>query len=101
VRRDGYDQFHFFAAVCKGNLSFLTTDPEMDETSPLLPSITRSTINEPQDADGPFIDFDSNSDPDNPLEWPKAYKIFIVLLLAFMAFTVYVDTRAMTSNARY
>ncbi|MCJ1472471.1 hypothetical protein MMC13_001119 [Lambiella insularis] len=58
----------------------------MDETCPLLPPFT--TVDEPQDANGPFIDFDSDSDPDNPLDWPKAYKVSVVLLLTFMAFTV-------------
>lgn len=35
------------------------------------------------------VDFDPNGDPDNPLEWPSAFKWGIVALLAFTAFTVY------------
>ncbi|MCJ1251468.1 hypothetical protein MMC30_008701 [Trapelia coarctata] len=66
----------------------------MNETSPLLPPVTRPIINEPQDANGPFIEFNSDSDPDNPLGWSKAYKTFIVLLLFYTAFII-----AFTCNA--
>jgi hypothetical protein len=59
----------------------------MDETQPLLgyaieengQICTREEIS---------VDFDPNGDPENPLEWPKAYKRGVVALLAFMAFTV-------------
>lgn len=37
-----------------------------------------------------IVDFDPNGDSDNPIEWTKSYRWCIVLLLAFMAFTVYV-----------
>jgi hypothetical protein len=57
----------------------------MDESQPLLRQISRprqpSVIN-------PSVEFDPNGDPENPLEWPKGYKIGVVSLLALMAFTV-------------
>lgn len=36
------------------------------------------------------IDFDPNGDSEDPRQWPRAFKWAMVLLLAFMAFTVYV-----------
>lgn len=61
----------------------------MDETEPLLPSTTGNDIPKPQDVDiAHLVDFDPNGDADNPLEWRTSYKVFIVILLAFMAFTV-------------
>jgi hypothetical protein len=57
----------------------------MEETQPLLGHIAE---HEPRVADQPLVDFDPNGDPENPLEWPKAYKTGVVSLLAFMAFTV-------------
>ncbi|KIX99028.1 uncharacterized protein Z520_05489 [Fonsecaea multimorphosa CBS 102226] len=61
----------------------------MDETQPLL----RSTIQAQQGPDKAahptdIVDFDPNGDPENPRDWPTAYKWGIVALLAFMAFTV-------------
>ena len=57
----------------------------MEESQPLLRQISEprrpSVIN-------PSVDFDPSGDPNNPLEWPKAYKMAIVSLLALMAFTV-------------
>lgn len=35
-----------------------------------------------------LIDFDPNGDPENPREWPSAFKWTLVSLLACMAFTV-------------
>lgn len=61
----------------------------MDEQEPLLPSITGNDIPKPQDVDAEhLVDFDPSGDSENPLEWGTAYKIFIVFVLAFMAFTV-------------
>ena len=57
----------------------------MEESQPLLRQITeprQPTINDPR------VEFDPNGDPDNPLDWPKAYKMGVVSLLALMAFTV-------------
>jgi hypothetical protein len=57
----------------------------MDETQPLLGHVLS---HQHPNADQPLIDFDPNGDPDNPMDWPKAYKMGVVFLLAFMAFTV-------------
>lgn len=35
-----------------------------------------------------LVDFHPNGDPDNPMDWSKTYKMGIVTLLSFMAFTV-------------
>lgn len=45
-----------------------------------------------KDPNAIIIDFDQHhdGDPENPMDWPTAYKWSIVSLLAFMAFTVYV-----------
>lgn len=51
----------------------------MDETSPLLRSVTL-------DKESDLIDFDSNGDAENPLDWPSTYRWTITALLAFMAF---------------
>ncbi|PMD40893.1 MFS general substrate transporter [Hyaloscypha variabilis F] len=56
----------------------------MDEIQPLL-----GRIDEPRPTSAnPLVDFDPNGDPDNPLEWPKAYKRGVVFLLALLSFTV-------------
>lgn len=57
----------------------------MDESQPLLGEVI-----EPQTlaANYPLVDFDPNGDPENPMDWPKAYKMGVVLLLALMSFTV-------------
>lgn len=63
----------------------------MDETAPLLGSTSRRSFaaeRRPSVEGEDYIEFDPKGDPDNPLDWPRAYKNFIVLLLAFMAFTV-------------
>jgi hypothetical protein len=57
----------------------------MAETQPLL-----GHIEEQQGctSDLPLVDFDPNGDPENPMEWSRAYKMGVVSLLGFMAFTV-------------
>jgi hypothetical protein len=56
----------------------------MDEIQPLL-----GRIDEPRPASAnPLVDFDPKGDPENPLEWPKAYKRGVVFLLALLSFTV-------------
>jgi hypothetical protein len=63
----------------------------MDETQPLLsPELTRGHAIVTQDEAGydHTIDFNPDGDPDNPLDWPQSYKRGVILLLAFMAFTV-------------
>ena len=57
----------------------------MDETEPLLGHVIEY---QNRTTDKPVVDFDPNGDPENPLEWPRAYKLGVVFLLAFMAFTV-------------
>lgn len=73
----------------------------MDETQPLLAPVPPPTtaagqfpyipdVNVPNDESFDHrVDFNPNGDPENPLEWPKAYHNGVILLLAFMAFTVY------------
>lgn len=75
----------------------------MDETQPLLVPVPPLTITAGQHAyiadvniahDDSFdhrIDFNPNGDPENPLEWPKAYHNGVISLLACMAFTVYLS----------
>ncbi|KAF7864105.1 hypothetical protein EAF04_007070 [Stromatinia cepivora] len=72
----------------------------MDETRPLLAPVPPPTtaagqypyipdVNIPNDDSFDHrIDFNPGGDPENPLEWPKAYHNGVTLLLAFMAFTV-------------
>ena len=56
----------------------------MDESQPLL-----GQINEAHPTNRNLLaDFDPNGDPDNPMEWPKAYKTGVVFLLALLSFTV-------------
>lgn len=59
----------------------------VDENQPLLcvDEVQRLAATEAAD---PALDFDPKGDPDNPLEWPAAFKWSMVLLLAFTAFTV-------------
>lgn len=68
----------------------------MDETTPLLPDEALAPVLSNDQADRvpskDLVEFDPNGDHENPMDWPKAYKWGIVALLAFMAFTVYVDT---------
>jgi hypothetical protein len=65
----------------------------IDETQPLLGSHTIAERREEDEAGilnrgSDIVDFDPNGDPENPMEWPTAFKWSIVALLAFMAFTV-------------
>ena len=56
----------------------------MDESQPLL-----GDLDEPQyHTANPLVDFDPNGDPDNPIEWPKGYKMGVVCLLALLSGTV-------------
>ena len=66
----------------------------MDESQPLLRQITNTSL-EPRHptVNDPRVDFDPNGDPDNPLDWPKAYKLGVISLLASMAFTVYSEPK--------
>ncbi len=66
----------------------LLIDPtfQVDETQPLL-----SGINKPHYqnvTDQKLVDFDLDGDSENPMDWTKSYKLGIVTLLSFMAFTV-------------
>lgn len=60
----------------------------MDEQQPLLDSSHGHSAEQEHNGKHTLVEFDPNGDPDNPLEWPTRYKWSIVLLLAFMAFTV-------------
>lgn len=56
----------------------------MDESQPLL-----GELDEPQyHTANPLVDFDPNGDQENPIEWPKVYKMGVVCLLALLSFTV-------------
>ncbi|KUJ11457.1 MFS general substrate transporter [Mollisia scopiformis] len=56
----------------------------MDEERPLLHHVDQGHC--PM-TDQPVVDFDPKGDIDNPLEWSKAYKLGVISLLSFMAFT--------------
>lgn len=65
----------------------------MDETTPLLPDAATAIPILPDDQhrttpNKDIVGFDPNGDPENPMDWPLAYKWGIVCLLAAMAFTV-------------
>lgn len=61
----------------------------MDETQPLLPPAGEAgSAQREHELDPTVVTFDPKGDPDNPLDWPVAYRWGIVGLLAFMAFTV-------------
>jgi len=61
----------------------------MNETEPLLGLACVHSQTEPRSTiQLPTVDFDSAGDAENPLDWSRAYKQGVVLLLAFMAFTV-------------
>ena len=63
----------------------------MDEIRPLLGHVSeQGHVDEPQSfvPNQALVDFDPNGDPDNPLDWSRAYKLQVVFLLVFMAFTV-------------
>lgn len=60
---------------------------EQGETLPLLHN-EHSTQQQQSNGKTSIVEFDHNGDPDNPLDWKPWYRWSIVLLLAFMAFTV-------------
>lgn len=63
----------------------------MDETLPLLADAGAASPVDDQHRPAPnkdIVDFDPNGDPENPIDWPAAYKWGIVTLLAATAFTV-------------
>ena len=69
----------------------------MDETQPLLqPILQEARQREPEPVssgglagkDVIIVSFDPDGDAENPLEWSRTFRWFIVALLAFMAFTV-------------
>ena len=63
-----------------------------EETRPLLHNPEATDNESIKAANGKdVISFDPNGDPENPRDWPKSYKWSIVLLLAFTAFTVFVN----------
>ena len=57
----------------------------MDEAQPLLVNIDEQ---QQRPGDQLLVDFNPNGDPDNPMNWSRAYKLGVVSLLALMAFTV-------------
>ncbi|KAI0017392.1 MFS transporter [Xylariomycetidae sp. FL0641] len=60
----------------------------MDETQPLLQDVAVLERHNEEVSGKDIVDFAPGGDPENPLEWPAAYKRGIVALLALMAFTV-------------
>jgi hypothetical protein len=64
--------------------------PPTAEQEPLLQSLSQTLSNTSQRERrrSSIADADLDGDPDNPLEWPAAFKWTIVALLALMAFTV-------------
>ncbi|KAI1820400.1 MFS transporter [Xylaria intraflava] len=62
---------------------------KMDETQPLLAD---ARLLDPVLGNGvphkDIVGFDVDGDPENPFEWPKAYKWVVVSLIALMSFTV-------------
>lgn len=57
----------------------------MDESRPLLG--VRNELPHPTVTNA-LVDFDPSGDADNPIEWPKVYKMGVVFLLALQSFTV-------------
>lgn len=57
----------------------------IDENEPLLGRVCTPSIG---NGDQKLVDFNPNGDEGNPLDWSKAYKLEVVALLSFMAFTV-------------
>ncbi|KAH8666809.1 major facilitator superfamily transporter [Xylariales sp. PMI_506] len=61
----------------------------MDETQPLLAEPRRSGAAEAaQETNVHLVTFDPKGDPENPVDWPAAYKWSVIALLTFTAFTV-------------
>jgi hypothetical protein len=63
-------------------------DSVIDERQPLLGNTIAQTQEIEHNQHDHLVEFDPNGDPENPLEWPVAFKWGIVALLALMAFTV-------------
>ncbi|KAJ2974229.1 hypothetical protein NUW58_g8725 [Xylaria curta] len=64
-------------------------DLTMDETQPLLAEVHLVDTERCDEVSGEeIVEFDVEGDAENPMEWPTAYKWFVVFLLSFMAFTV-------------
>lgn len=64
----------------------------MGETEPLLRLCSNElVIDDPQEEENAYDDvaFNSDGDPDNPMNWPNSYRWGVITLLASMAFTVY------------
>ncbi|KAH7418054.1 major facilitator superfamily domain-containing protein [Cadophora sp. MPI-SDFR-AT-0126] len=57
----------------------------IDETEPLLGHVRPESI---LNGDQKLVDFNPDGDSENPLDWSRAYKLEVVALLSFMAFTV-------------
>ncbi|KAK5175860.1 uncharacterized protein LTR77_001000 [Saxophila tyrrhenica] len=72
----------------------------MDETEPLLSNQSQPKHYFQDDGKHKIVDFDPNGDPENPMEWPAWYRWCIVLLLAFMAFTVTFTCIGIVPSAR-
>jgi MFS family permease len=60
----------------------------MDERQPLLSNGEAVYYEFDDTGKHKIVDFHPKGDAENPLDWPKRYRWFVVLLLAFMAFTV-------------
>lgn len=58
------------------------------ERQPLLPPEAPTHYYQEGDDKSKIVEFDPNGDSDNPLDWPAKFRWSIVLLMAFMAFTV-------------
>ncbi|KAK2628091.1 hypothetical protein QTJ16_002737 [Diplocarpon rosae] len=59
----------------------------MNETQPLLVDVNRSPLQH-ANTNQRLVDFNPNGDADNPMDWGRKYKLGLVALLSFMAFTV-------------
>jgi hypothetical protein len=63
----------------------------MAETQPLLtPLLSNGHVIE-SSHHGEYdnvVEFNPQGDEDNPMDWPQSYKRGVIMLLAFMAFTV-------------
>lgn len=58
------------------------------ERQPLLPSEAPAHYYDEDDSKQKIVEFDPTGDSDNPLDWPARFRWSVVLILAFMAFTV-------------
>ena len=71
---------------------------ERNERQPLLSGSDGSHQDDYNDR-RPSVVFDPEGDPDDPYEWPKRFRWSIVLLLSFMATTVYVESTCAASKS--